>query len=211
MFTASASATQIEVQPSQYSFDMMAGDSYSQELQVTWNGDNPTALTASTDIAAESTGPEGFNISYSDNPVAFLPGETRTVQVGIDSSEALKTDDYTFTTEFSTSVTVDDDESDTEYYYTTTVEGDLNKSKEEELREKVNETVDQNLKLQKELEALRERLQQLNSTDDIDRPAVNQTQEDQTQNETTQLDPDNEEQETSLVGLIVELILGWLS
>ena len=191
MFIASATATQIEVQPSQYSFDMTAGDMYSQDLQVTWNGNNPTALTASTNIEAENTDSEGFNISYSDNPIAFLSGETRNIQVKIDSSEALKASNYTFSTEFSTSVTVDDNDGGggggTDYVYRTKEVGDLNESQEKQLKEKVNETVDQNLKLQKELEALTERLQKLNTSDSNENPETNQSN-----NQTTETKPDTE-------------------
>lgn len=76
-------------------------------VKATWKGDNPTALSISTQIDSE-TGPEGVNVSYSQNPVAFMPGQSRNITVFIDTSEALKQDQYTFKTELTTTVTVDD-------------------------------------------------------------------------------------------------------
>jgi len=210
-----ATASELQVDEIQINEPIHGGETVEEQVTVSWNGDTDTVAYLQSQVEAENTSVEGFNVSYGNNPLVVPENGQTTTEMIIEADYYLKPDNFTIITEASTEVDKEvqyrDSGGGTDYVYTTTEEGDLNKSKEEELREKVNETVDQNLKLQKELEALRERLQEVNSTDDSDRPAVNQTQGNQTQNETTQLDPDNEEQETSLVGLIVELILGWLS
>lgn len=174
MFVGSASAGQVDVQPDDFSFgSMVAGDTYKQDLTVSWSGDAPTAVLFNATVEGESTNSNGVNVSFSPERLALLPGETGTTEMVVSTDTALKPDNFTVTPKAYTSVSKDtsDGGSDEVVYIGTVDEGNesVNGSVNESdnvsmLRDKLEEKDDEVSSLKQLIEEYKGTIDSLNET-----------------------------------------------
>lgn len=173
--TGLTSAQDFETTPQEYSFNITAGSTYTQNFTVEWTGSTSVVANMYTEIEAENTNPNGINVTYTPETVALHPNEPKTVDIKIDTFSGLKPDNFTFTTKVKTEypVEVKDSGSDStgdspaiidggketviEYKNSTITvpEGSLNETQEERIRnildglnqsEQVQDQIIENLK-----------------------------------------------------------------
>lgn len=105
MLTGLTQAASIEVQPSTFTLSPTPGDTINQSVDVTWNGDTSTVISADTEITPpEGETAEGISITHHPENQGFYPGESKEFTIQIETSTALKPAEYSFETNFETSV-----------------------------------------------------------------------------------------------------------
>jgi hypothetical protein len=108
ILTATAQATSVDVNPSSFSLNPTPGDVVNKSIEVTWNGETSTVISAGTEIIPpEGENAEGITITHFPENQGFYPGETRNFTVEVATSTALKPAEYGFETKFSTKVNDD--------------------------------------------------------------------------------------------------------
>lgn len=93
--TASVSAQSISVTPNSFSTQLAAGSDTAQNIDVTYSGDTSVVAELNKSVQAQSTNTNGINVSLSDQQFILNPGETRTVQLKVETSHALVPDNFT--------------------------------------------------------------------------------------------------------------------
>jgi hypothetical protein len=153
----SGAASELEVTPSNFHEDIVAGDNISKDLRVEWTGDSDTVVYMdATYSTVNVTGTEGFTENFSVNNFELDRGQARLVEVNISSSTALKPAKYFIEITARASQEV---EEDVRYVYNDS--SNVSDNSTQELQEQLNETEKQLNQSREELEELREVKQEL--------------------------------------------------
>lgn len=126
LFPAVASA-KVTVSPSKFSFDIVSGDIYQENITINWDGDKQCVGYITTEITPDG---EGITVTYSENPIILDPGDNE-VKMTVETDVALSPDNYTITT----SVEV-------QYYVkevTKTIVGEKDCPKVDDLKDKISD------------------------------------------------------------------------
>lgn len=111
-----AAASEVDVSPDSFSFSVIAGENYTQSIDVQWNGYEETTLYADVNLEAQDTDTEGINYTLSQNPITLDSYSSKTVDLTINTSRLLKPDNFTVEVEYSTSVYRDSGSSSDDHY-----------------------------------------------------------------------------------------------
>jgi len=101
IFLTSTALAQIEVNPSSMAVDLVGGETVTKQITVVWHGEKPVVAFIYTEIEPDG---EGFEVTYSENPVVLYPDEPKTLSMNIAVDIAIKPASYTFTTVVYTSI-----------------------------------------------------------------------------------------------------------
>lgn len=94
VFLAPAAA-EVSISPSEYSIDMVSGETQVQNVDLSWSGRGSAEIVLNTSMSPMSEGIE----AYTDQVVYSLDsGETKQIQIIVDSSPGLKSGDFTVNT-----------------------------------------------------------------------------------------------------------------
>lgn len=94
IFLASVSSAQISVNPSKLHLDMVSGDTYEENITINWDGDSQCVGYITTEITPDG---EGITVTYDENPIILDPGDNE-VEMIVETDVALSPDNYTITT-----------------------------------------------------------------------------------------------------------------
>ena len=96
-----ASAQKIEVNPSSMTIDLVGGQTVTKQITVVWHGEAPVVGFIHTEIEPDG---EGFNVTYSENPVILYPDKPKTLDMKISTSIDIMPLNYTITTVINVSI-----------------------------------------------------------------------------------------------------------
>lgn len=96
--TGMVSAAEIGVSPNSYEAELVAGDTYRQNITLENRNSFHAEINLSTNVTAVETNTEGVSVSYSENLFVLQPGQERTEQVVIETGYDLEPDEFNFTT-----------------------------------------------------------------------------------------------------------------
>lgn len=90
-----SAAAELEVYPSNLSTELTSGSDYSYPLSVQWRGEQERAVGLNLSISAEDSNTKGISASLSHEVLSLSPGESREVELQIDTSYGLEPDNFT--------------------------------------------------------------------------------------------------------------------
>lgn len=195
MLTGLGSAQEITVSPSNFHEDIVAGETIEKEVDVSWSGDAKTVVEMKSEYANENgTVTEGFYTDYSPQEFVLDSGETKTVDVSMETSTALVPDKYFISFKATTETELESETiRETNVIDHTEEIGEEYEEQLEELREELNETKKQLEESESDLEELRQIRDELESqgedTEDITRTIQER------QDRTNQLESDLQEKQ----------------
>lgn len=94
-FTGGAAASSLTVEPESLDLDLAAGSDVTRELGVSYSGDTSVVGEVDYSVTAESTDTGGLSVEVSPQRFILDPGDTRTVELGVESNHTLKPDNFT--------------------------------------------------------------------------------------------------------------------
>lgn len=94
VFLASAVSANVNIEPSKYSPAVTPPINNTVDLKVSWSGDKIKYINLDTVIQANNTDTEGLDASLSRPDLVLNPDESKNVTLSINSSSALKPDDF---------------------------------------------------------------------------------------------------------------------
>ena len=158
MLTGLGAAQQITVSPSNFHEDIVAGDTIEKEVDVTWHGDAKTVVEMESEYANENgTVTEGFYTGYSPQEFVLDSGETKTVNVSMETSTGLVPDKYFISFKASTETELESETiRETRVIDRTDEIGEEYEEQLEELGGELNETRNQLEESESRLEELRQ-------------------------------------------------------
>ena len=100
LFVASATAqSELDYSPTSWTqLNVNSGDSFTKQIDVTWNGDNTVLLEAETQVEGNQTNSNGINVTHTPNYFVLDPTESQTIDVRVDTAYGLKPDTFKFLT-----------------------------------------------------------------------------------------------------------------
>lgn len=95
VFSTITVSAQIEINPPSMNVDLIGGQTVTKQITITWHGETPTVGFIYTEIEPDG---EGFNVTYSENPVVLYPDTPKTLDMNISVAINIMPFNYTLTT-----------------------------------------------------------------------------------------------------------------
>lgn len=110
LMVGGAAAISVDVSPQTYDFDIISGQNHTQNLTISYTGNRISEISIESNITAEDTNSNGLQVKYSHNNFYLGDEDKKEIRAVIQSSEALKPDNFTITHTVSAEAYRDDDD-----------------------------------------------------------------------------------------------------